>query len=138
MPPKSPRVQRIADEFKEFLHELIDNVYSEALAQEISQDTVYKWRDVNSVLHFPAYGIVVSEYGDAIIEYLSDKRKEKFPLELNGSMDDEWADMAFLFSSARRKFLRGEEYDRQLAAMLKRKLGQLLAEWEAKSTDLPF
>ncbi len=139
MAPKSPRVQRIADEFKEFIHEVIDNVYAEALALEVSQDTIYKWRNPNELLHMPAYALILSEYGDEIIDYIIEQRKERTAMHLNGSMDDEWAEMAVFFAMARKKFTQSEPYDPAIATALKKKLEQLLAEWKnLRGDDLPF
>ena len=139
MYPKDPEIDRLSEEFSEMYHELIQNFADEAQAQACAKKTIYDWANPNRINNMPAYGLIVSTVGDALIEFIRKKREEhRDDFELNGTMDDEWADMAKFFSMAREKFNNKCKFDPAIAAALRNKLEQLLAEWEKATKDLPF
>lgn len=135
MTTKSPKKDRQICEFKEFYHEIVKNVYAEALKHEVSQDTIYHWRDPNKVLNMPAYAIIDSLYGDELLAWISAKRGTSIVYRLDGSVDDEWAELSVLFGMVRKRFMESVPYDFTIANELKKMLEKLLAEWREKGED---
>jgi len=139
MYPKDPKIDRIAGEFAEMYQELLKDYSEEAQAQGFCKKTIYDWANPNRSSNLPAYGLIVSTVGDELMEFIRQKRKEHWEgFILNGTMDDEWADMAKLFSIARDKFINRMKYDPAIATALRKKLEQLLAEWKKSTQELPF
>lgn len=129
---KSAAKERQAAEFKEFYHAVVKNVFAEALEHEVGQDAIYAWRNPNKTNNMPAYAIINSLYGDEILSYLAAKRGKGIMYKLDGSVDDDWAELSVLFSLVRKKFLAGDSYDFTIANELKHTLDRLLAEWHEK------
>jgi hypothetical protein len=130
---KSPRIQSTSSQVKLDLDRIITNPKEEANAQELTIWQIYAYCDPEKQADYPFFRILLSPYGDALLEYAHQVRQKLFPPELDGQMDDQWANMSQAFGRAREKFLKGYRYDESLAVRLRDELETLLQEWKVKN-----
>jgi len=131
--PKSHRIQNLSDQVKLDLDRMIKNPKEEAHAQELSVWQIYAYCDREKQAEYPFFRVLLSPYGDALLEYAHQMRQKLYPPKLDGRIDDQWAAMSQIFGLAREKFLTGETFDNLLAGRLRNELETLFKEWRAKN-----
>jgi hypothetical protein len=125
---RSPRIQLVADQAKLDLNRIIDNPKAEAIAQEVTVDSVYNFLSPKKNMDYPLFRAIVSPYLAEIIELLFTHLYNRKPLKTDGQIDDNWAAMSELFGYARQ--LRREHiYRESTAARMRREFETLLKEW---------
>ena len=135
---KDRRIQRFSEEFKEFYHEVIDNVQAEAIEVGKSIESIYAYRDVTRTAnHLKAYEIPFSTKAPEILRFLANKidydiRPKENHLSLNGQVDDDWAELAEKFAQIRHIFNQGGKFQPVLVTEFLHAVYQLIEEWRAR------
>jgi len=129
--PKSRRVENLISEIKAEYHRALTSIEQEALLQDMSVETIYTWANPMRSIPLPFHAVILSQCGDALLEYAHRLRHDK-PYAGNGRIDDEWADISYTFALILELFKKGELYDCDLAATFRQRVEDLLSEWSQR------
>lgn len=140
MPSKDPAINRFHEEFDEFYFEIIDNVMAEAVALGKSQESVYAYRDPSRISNsLKACEIPYSTKKNEILRFLANKCgltvvPQKSPVQLDGSVDDEWAEASELFGIIRHEFNNPRKrFDPVMVTRFLNVIYRLIEEWRHRS-----
>lgn len=132
MNSKHSEVEEFAECFADFYRETLPNFKDEAISLGISERCVYHYADYRQTANqLKAYQIPFSTIAPEIIQYLKDQLKDP-PEHLDGSIDDEWAELSGYFGTARKRFKAGEKYDALLEHEFISTARRLFDEWKNK------